>query len=362
MKTPLRFQITEYDCGTTALLNALCFLFDREEIPAELVKAIHNYTLDSYDKDGNLGQGGTSKESIDRLSKWIDDYANHRNFGISCTRYEGKIINRDLIEQEIQKGAVLFVRCWQNCEHYIIITDIDCENAYIWDPYYLDDNYYDKDNEVKIIFDKPFSYNRIVKLIRLFSNTTKDFALLEENIREMVSISKGNEHYHNLNKLNNLENITKILDAGSGRTSLGYLTSRYPKIKVDAIVYPGDIRKINSIKENIKGNYNLVELDLCSSVPELDYDLVLAHLLLGEAVKFGNCFQDLLRKLLNIKSTYYIIYDFLEDLSIDYNYLENYLNSNGYKIINKLIFAKEQAQQFNEFVGKNYIGYLIKKD
>lgn len=361
MKTPLRFQITEYDCGTTALLNALCYLFDREEIPAELIKAIHNYTLDSYDEEGNLGQGGTSKESIDRLSKWIDEYANHRNFGISCKRYEGKIITRDLMEQEIQKGAVLFVRCFQNCEHYVIITDIDNEYAYIWDSYYLDDNYYDADNEVKIIFDKPFSYNRIVKLTRLFSNTSKDFALLEENIREMVSISKGNEHYHNLNKLNNLDNITKILDAGSGRTSLGYLTSKYPYIKIDAIVYPGDLRKINSIKEKVEGNYNLIELDLCHQTLNTTYDLVLAHLLLGEAVIFGNKFKDLFHSLLNIKSNYYIIYDFLEDPSIDYNYLENYLKSNGFKIINRLTFPKEQAQTFNNFIGQTYIGYLIKK-
>ena len=190
MKTPLRFQITEYDCGTVALLNAISFLFQREEIPAELIKAIHNYTLDCYDEFGNIGQGGTSKDSITLLSKWISDYANHRNFGISCNRYEGKIINPYLIEKEIKKGAVLFIRCWQTCEHYVIITNIDKENAYIWDSYYLDETYYDKDNEVQIIFDKPFSYNRIVKLNRLFSNSNKDFALLDENNREMVSISR----------------------------------------------------------------------------------------------------------------------------------------------------------------------------
>ena len=37
MKIPLRFQVTEYDCGTTSLLNAFSFLFDRNCIPAELV-------------------------------------------------------------------------------------------------------------------------------------------------------------------------------------------------------------------------------------------------------------------------------------------------------------------------------------
>ena len=46
MKNPLRFQVTEYDCGTVALQNALSYLFEREELPAALVKAIHKYTLD----------------------------------------------------------------------------------------------------------------------------------------------------------------------------------------------------------------------------------------------------------------------------------------------------------------------------
>lgn len=46
MKVPLRFQNTEYDCGTTSFVNALAYLYDREDIPVELLKAIYRYTLD----------------------------------------------------------------------------------------------------------------------------------------------------------------------------------------------------------------------------------------------------------------------------------------------------------------------------
>ena len=49
MKVPLRFQITEFDCGSVSLLNAFSYLFDRENIPALLVKEVHKYTLDCYD-------------------------------------------------------------------------------------------------------------------------------------------------------------------------------------------------------------------------------------------------------------------------------------------------------------------------
>ena len=50
MKVPLRFQITEFDCGSVSLLNAFSYLFDREDIPALLVKEVHKYTLNCYDQ------------------------------------------------------------------------------------------------------------------------------------------------------------------------------------------------------------------------------------------------------------------------------------------------------------------------
>lgn len=170
-----------------------------------------------------------------------------------------------------------------------------------------------------------------------------------------------NEHYNNFNSLINIENINRILDAGSGKTSLSYLVNKYPAAMIDAIVYPGDKRKINSIKENVTGNYNLIELDLCKDKINETYDLVLAHLLLGEATKFGNDFKDLLHNLLQINSKYFIIYDFLEDDTIDYRYMENYLLENGFNVIKKILFKKIEEQQFSNFIGKNYIGYLIIK-
>ena len=40
MKNPLHYQLTEYDCGPTSLLNAISFLFEREEIPPEVIRNI----------------------------------------------------------------------------------------------------------------------------------------------------------------------------------------------------------------------------------------------------------------------------------------------------------------------------------
>lgn len=38
MKNPLHYQLSEYDCGPTSMMNALAYLFEREEIPPEAVR------------------------------------------------------------------------------------------------------------------------------------------------------------------------------------------------------------------------------------------------------------------------------------------------------------------------------------
>ena len=38
MKNPLHYQLSEYDCGPTSMMNALAYLFEREEIPPEAIR------------------------------------------------------------------------------------------------------------------------------------------------------------------------------------------------------------------------------------------------------------------------------------------------------------------------------------
>lgn len=193
MKIPLRYQITEFDCGTVSLQNAFNYLFDREEIPAELVKAIHRYTLDCYDEDGNIGQGGTSRQAINKLTHWITRYANSHEFDVICERWEKETITKEKMIDCTNMGGCIFLRCFQDCEHYVIVTKIIKNKVYIFDPYYLEKNYYDRDREVKIVLNKPFTHNRIVSLKRVFSETKKDFSMGPIDGRECVLIYRKKE-------------------------------------------------------------------------------------------------------------------------------------------------------------------------
>lgn len=191
MKVPLRFQITEFDCGTVSLLNAFSYLFEREEIPALLVKQIHKYMLDQYDEDGNLGNGGTSRNATKKITTWITEYTKNNSFDVVCERLTEDKVNLDNIFSCLKENGVVFARCWQTCEHYIIITKIKNKKVYVFDPYYFDKPYYDKDKQVKIVFNKPFTHNRVISVKRFFSETHKDFSLGPIDKRECVLIKRN---------------------------------------------------------------------------------------------------------------------------------------------------------------------------
>lgn len=188
MKVPLRFQITEYDCATTTLQNAISYLLEREKIPAEVVKTISLYTLDCYDKEGDIGEGGTSKAAMSLTSNWIKNYASTHNFPLNSEHYLNELVTMDVIKKCLNKKGCVILRTYQDCEHYVLITAIDNEFVYIWDPYYLEDKYYDNERQIEIIFDQLFKYNRKVKIARFLSTTHKDFALGPINNRECMCL------------------------------------------------------------------------------------------------------------------------------------------------------------------------------
>ena len=184
-------------------------------------------------------------------------------------------------------------------------------------------------------------------------------------IKELESIKlKNSEHYKLLSDLVKdieKEQITRILDAGSGKTSLSILLNLFPNAQIDGVVFYNDTRKINSIKENVSNNrYTLIEKDICKDKLNKSYDLVLAHLLLGEATKWGNTVEELTDKLLSIQSDYFIIFDIKEDPTIDSKKLEKRFQQD-FVILKKEEIVKENPQEYDDFIARTYVAYLLKR-
>lgn len=192
MKVPLRFQITEYDCGTTSLINALAFLFDREDLPVSLLKAIYKYTLDAEGESGVVGEGGTSRNAIEKLSHWIHRYTTNNDFNLSSVVLEKEDVTLDRLKECLLAGGCVLARCYQGVQHYVLITHIDDNFAYIFDPYYLEEDYYCDDKQVAIVLNQSFTHNRVVKINRLFNESKQDFSLMEIENREAVLLNKIN--------------------------------------------------------------------------------------------------------------------------------------------------------------------------
>ena len=100
------------------------------------------------------------------------------------------MVNLDIMKKGINNNGVIIACCYQDVEHYVLITKIDDNFAYIFDSYYLDEDYYLKDEDVAIVLHESFTHNRIVKIERLFDEELKDFSLLEKNKRSIIIITR----------------------------------------------------------------------------------------------------------------------------------------------------------------------------
>ena len=191
MKIPLRYQNTEYDCATVSFINALAYLYDREDVPVELLKAVYDYTLDVEGKSGVVGEGGTSRKSAGELAKFFVEHANKdERFNIDCRVLTGEEVNLEEMKKTLDDGGVIVARCWHEGEHYVLITKIDDNFVYLFDPYYFEKEHYVDDPDVAMVFHDEFTHNRAVKLERLFDEAPKDFSLLEKDKRSVILMNK----------------------------------------------------------------------------------------------------------------------------------------------------------------------------
>ncbi|MDR1796005.1 MAG: peptidase C39 [Clostridiales Family XIII bacterium] len=168
MDNPLAYQRTEYDCGPTTLLNALTFLFRRGEIPPDLLKFVTIYATDGLGAFGQHGRGGTSMLAMMFVSGWLNEYARSTGFPVSAeyvTGAEAPVRRGSRASLALQEGGVVIARVMhEEDEHYILLTGIDGEGVYAWDPYYAEKEGTEGAEGVLWIGDQPCKANRLVPL------------------------------------------------------------------------------------------------------------------------------------------------------------------------------------------------------
>ena len=139
MHIPLHHQVSEYDCVPTAFINAISYLFERNEIPPMVISHIYLYSLDTVGQNAKLGIGGTSKYAVRLLGNWLSSYK-IKKFSVNT-----EFLEKD--EVHLRKGSGIY-SCLENggialCkillnkgeEHYLMIIRVSDGWVYCFDPY-----------------------------------------------------------------------------------------------------------------------------------------------------------------------------------------------------------------------------------
>ena len=187
MKNPLHYQLTEYDCGPTSMLNAINFLFEREEIPPEILRNIMLYCLDCYGAEGSPGKCGTSRTAMMFLSNWLEGFGHTGKLSVSSQYLSGEnvILQKDSkINDALHRGGVAIVRLYYDVEHYVLLTGEQDDNILMFDPYYQTESFPQKD--IVVTLEHPFTYNRIVPMSYFNQETHELYAMGEPKLREAV--------------------------------------------------------------------------------------------------------------------------------------------------------------------------------
>lgn len=196
MKNLLNYQSSEYDCGPVSLTNAIRFLFDREIIYPDIIKYIMLYCLDSYNEAGEVGKRGTSASAMMFLSNWLNQFGQMKAFPITCKFLSGENVYlspSSEIVTALQQGGAVILRLFLDVGHYVLLTGIQGETVYLFDPYYeeLDDPELDQEyfeDGISFITDQPKRANRAVSVQRLNRLTDGYYEMGPYDIREAVII------------------------------------------------------------------------------------------------------------------------------------------------------------------------------
>lgn len=187
MKNPLHYQLSEYDCGPTTMLNAISYLFEREEIPPEIIRNIMLYCLDCYNAEGVFGKSGTSRFAMMFLSNWLNGVGEAGHLSITSQYLSGRRVyigNDSYINDALHRGGVAVIRLYYEEPHYVLLTGEKNGQVMMFDPYYRVEPYQEKD--ILLISEHPYTYNRIVPEIYFNQESFDLYALGPVKDREAV--------------------------------------------------------------------------------------------------------------------------------------------------------------------------------
>ena len=140
MYIPLQYQVSEYDCVPTSFINAVSYLFERNEIPPMVIRHIYMYSLDTVGRDGRFGSAGTSRHAVRLLGAWLNAYK-YKHFSVDTEFIQAESVRfykKSKIAACLKDGGVALCKIYLNGrqEHYLMLMKIEEDWVFCFDPYY----------------------------------------------------------------------------------------------------------------------------------------------------------------------------------------------------------------------------------
>jgi len=140
MYIPFQYQVSEYDCVPTALINAVSSLFKRKEVPPMVIRHIYLYCMDTVGRNARFGIGGTSKYAVRLVGNWLESYK-FKAFSVRTEFLEKADVRLDPdgpVQACLDEGGVVLcnILLTRKEEHYIMITHIEDGWVYAFDSYF----------------------------------------------------------------------------------------------------------------------------------------------------------------------------------------------------------------------------------
>ena len=153
----------------------------------------------------------------------------------------------------------------------------------------------------------------------------------------------------------------RILYVGSSEYGLDLLYRNYLFSSIDSIIRFDDSAVDKPAKRNGQCIMRFKKMDLGTDEITIPYDLVFAHLSLGEASKWGEKLDSisLLVKLLSTNTQYIVIYDYKGRDTIDWDKVEAGIAGHRYSTVLK---SEIKIEDPKESCGKTGLMYFLEKD
>lgn len=141
MRTPLRVQVSEHDCVPTSFVNALAYLFERNEIPPLVLQRVYMLSLDCMFHTKEHGHG-TSEMAIEFIASWLSEFRStkFKKFRVEAEYIQGEQLNLgpgNKLVACLNAGGVgvLSVKHFGNYWHEILALNSKDRWLYAFDPY-----------------------------------------------------------------------------------------------------------------------------------------------------------------------------------------------------------------------------------